>query len=433
MNNNKSLDDARVKALRADTPGCHQRIHLNNAGAALMPTDVFNAIRTHLELELRIGGYEAARRRAEMVDQFYDQLAKLLRCQRSEVGFVSSSTDGFAKIMTSIPWSTNDVIITTEEDYVSNQLAFLELVRRYQVRLIRTPRHERGGVDLEAFKELVEKEDPKLVAVTHVPTNSGLVQPIEEIGKICKDHGCWYVVDACQSVGQMPLDVQRIGCDFLTGSFRKFLRGPRGTGFIYVSTRALQAGLVPMFVDLQGASWSHPDRYEVQSTANRFEYWERPHAMLHGARVAIEYALQIGLGNIEKRVQHLANMLRKDLRKIKGVRVLDQGAKLCGIVSVGLPGWEPDQLIHTLEQEGINASVTYYEDARLDMARKDSAWTLRLSPHYYNSEEEMQRTVTVIRKLVQNPPNPKKEEKVPQQQSKQAPKKSNPPATQEEE
>lgn len=430
--NNKALDEARVKSLRADTPGCHQRIHLNNAGAALMPIPVFNAIRTHLELELRIGGYEAARRRAEMVDQFYEQLAKLLRCQAAEVGFVSSSTDGFAKAMTSIPWSTNDVIITTEEDYVSNQLAFLELVRRFQVRLIRTPRGEHGGVDLESFKELVEKEDPKLVAITHVPTNSGLVQPIEEIGEICKNHGCWYVVDACQSVGQIPLDVQKIHCDFLTGSFRKFLRGPRGAGFIYVSKRALQAGLVPMFVDLQGASWSHPDRYEVQTTANRFEYWERPHAILHGARVAIEYALHIGISNIEKRVQSLANMLRKDLRKIKGVRILDQGQKLCGIVSVAIPGWEPDPLIYALEEEGINASVTYYEDARLDMAHKESAWTLRLSPHYYNSEEEIHRTIATLNKLVSNPQAQKKEGKNAPKQKARPPRKEASPQEEEE-
>ena len=217
-----------VDGLRAETPGCAHRIHFNNAGAGLMPTPVLTAMVEHLELEARIGGYEAADARAAAVADFYDATGELLGCAASNVAFTANATDSFSRALSSIPFERGDTILTTEDDYISNQIAFLSLRKRFGVEVARMPTLPEGGADPDRAARLMDELRPRLVAVTHVPTSSGLVQPVAEIGRHCRARGVVYLVDACQSVGQLPLDVEAIGCDFLSATCRKFLRGPRG-------------------------------------------------------------------------------------------------------------------------------------------------------------------------------------------------------------
>ncbi len=229
--------------LRADTPGCAHRTHLNNAGASLPPLPVLRAMQNHLDLESRIGAYEAADEKAADIAGFYESIARLLNARPHNIAFATSATDAYARALSAVPLRPGDVILTTENDYVSNQIAFLALQKHRGIHLVRARDSEEGGVDIADFESLIKKCHPKLAAVTHVPTNSGLVQPVETIGKICREHEVWYLVDACQSAGQMTLDVEKIRCDFLSATLRKFLRGPRGAGFLFASDRALEAGL----------------------------------------------------------------------------------------------------------------------------------------------------------------------------------------------
>jgi selenocysteine lyase/cysteine desulfurase len=312
------------------------------------------------------------------------------------VAFTASATDAYNRALSSIPFQAGEVILTTNNDYVSNQIAFLQLQDRFGVQLVRAKDLPEGGVDPASVEELIKKHRPRLVAVTHIPTNSGLIQPVEAIGALCRQYDCLYLVDACQSAGQLPLDVQQIHCDFLTATFRKFLRGPRGAGFLYVSDRVLDLPIAPLFLDLHSATWPEADRYELADSAKRFENWERAYALVLGAKAAVEYALDIGLENIARQVQHNADYLRGKLARYDQLTVLDQGKKLGGIVTVYLPGQKPGIVKARLRAAGINTSTVFRGSALIDFDQKGVDWALRLSPHYYNTVEELDRAVAQL-------------------------------------
>ena len=378
-----------LSRLRDDTPGCIHRIHLNNAGAALPPRAVVQAMHDYLDLEAQIGGYEAADWRAEDIAGFYSSVAQMLQTPARNIAFAGSATDAYARALSAVPLREGEVVLTTENDYVSNQIAFLSLQKRLGIRVVRAADTPEGGVDVADLERLLKKHRPALVAVTHVPTNSGLVQPVEAVGRLCRAEGVWYLVDACQSAGQMPLDVTQIGCDFLAATFRKFLRGPRGAGFLYVSDRALDAGLEMLLPDMRGANWTAPDEYVAQPDARRYEYWEMSPALLLGSKAAVEYALEQGLEAIQERVVRLAATTRTMLADLPGVRVLDRGASLCGIVTAWRPDWQPQALLQHLAAQRINGRITTIGSAQLDFSRKGVGWALRISPHYYNTEAEI--------------------------------------------
>ena len=302
--------------------------------------------------------------------------------------------------MSAIPFRPGDAILTTENDYVSNQIAFLALQKRFGIKLLRARDTAEGGVDVADFEQLLKKHRPVLAAVTHVPTNSGLVQPVAEIGKICRAHGVWYLVDACQSAGQMALDVEKIGCDFLSATMRKFMRGPRGAGFLFASDRVLDAGLEMLLPDMRSADWTGADEYVTNPTAQRFEYWEMPPALVLGSKAAAEYALAVGMDWIENRVKMLADLTRQRLSELPGVQVLDKGPELCGIVTAHATHWDSKTLLEKLWAENINCRVSSLAVAQIDFPRKGVTWALRVSPHYYNTEEEVGRMVEVVGRVL---------------------------------
>ncbi|MEZ4893566.1 MAG: aminotransferase class V-fold PLP-dependent enzyme [Saprospiraceae bacterium] len=239
-----------IQELRDDTPGCKQRIHLNNAGASLPPQPVLQAMQQYLELESTIGGYEAVDLLHDELQGFYDAVAKMLGTQANNIAYAGSATDAYAKVLSSIPWQKGDVIVTSENDYSSNRIAFLALKKRFGVEIIPSLSVAISDAELADLESLIKNQPPKLLAISHIPTNNGLVQPVEAIGKILRNTETLYLVDACQSAGQMRLDVNTIGCDFLTATMRKFMRGPRGAGFLYASDRVFELGLEMMLPDM---------------------------------------------------------------------------------------------------------------------------------------------------------------------------------------
>jgi selenocysteine lyase/cysteine desulfurase len=389
-----------VEALRADTPGCGQVIHFNNAGAGLLAGPVLQVMLDHLRLEASIGGYEAAAARAGSVADFYASLADLLGARPGNIAFAASATHAYAKALSAIDFRPGDTVLTTRNDFVSNQIAFLALRRRHGVRIVHAPDHPDGsGVDVDAMAALMRAQRPRLVAATHVPTNSGLVQPIAEIGRHCRELDLLYLVDACQSVGQYPIDVQEIGCDLLTATCRKFLRGPRGSGFLYVSDRALAAGCEPLHIDMHGARWTAPDAYRPVDTAARFEEWEFPYATVLGCAAAVRYALRVGLEPVARRTPALAARLRERLADIPGVRTLDRGPAPAALVTFTIEGWQAVPFKAALDARGINSAVSYREFAQFDFGDKEVDWCLRLSPHYYNTEDEVDAVAAVVAEL----------------------------------
>ena len=389
-----------VTRLRADTPGCANRVHLNSAGASLMPGPVVDAIRAHLDLEVSIGGYEAESEASTEIAAAYEDVAQLLGTSASNIAFSEHATAAFVSALSAVRFRADDVVLTTRTDYVSNQIQYLSLAERFGVEVVRAPDSPEGGVDLGAMKELIHRRRPRLVAVTHIPTNSGLVQDVAAIGAICRAKEILYLVDGCQSVGQMPVNVEAIGCDFFSATARKFLRGPRGAGFLYVSDRALEAGLEPLFPDLRGADWVAPDLYQPAPDAKRFETWEFFWGLVRATGVAARYATDLGLDAIRDRSWGLADRLRSLLAGTEGVRTLDRGAELCAIVTASVEGWRPQDLVRELRARGINTTGQGSVDAVIDYDAKGVAGSLRISPHYFNTDEELATLVAALEELL---------------------------------
>jgi cysteine desulfurase / selenocysteine lyase len=391
-----AIDVARA---RRDTPGCATVLHFNNAGMALSPDCVLDAIVEHTRREGAIGGYEAAAEADEKVEHTYDALAALLHCDRTEVAVVENATRAWDMAFYAIPFQRGDRILTGRAEYASNYIAFLQVARRTGAEIEAVPSEPSGQISVTALEEALRRDGRvKLVAMTHVPTNGGLVNPAAEVGRRARAAGALFLLDACQSAGQRPLDVRELQCDMLSATGRKYLRGPRGTGFLYVRRDVLER-LEPPFLDLHAATWTAADRYEVRGDARRFENWEGNVAAKIGLGVAVDYALGWGLPAIQARVDGLARLLRERLAAVPGATVRDIGTDRCGIVTFTLDGRDPAAVRDALSARRMNTTITQAAATRLDMDARGLRDMVRASVHYYNTEEEIDRFVAAVAAL----------------------------------
>jgi cysteine desulfurase/selenocysteine lyase len=383
-----------LSAVRADTPACEDLLHFNNDGASLIPQPVYEAVIAHLNLEQRIGGYEAEDAASDTLADFYDAIAELLSCERDEIAYVENATRAWDMAFYSLPLEAGDQILTHSSEYASNYLAYLQQARRRGLEVDVVPSDAYGQIDVDALESMIT-DRTRLISLNHIPTQSGLVNPAEQVGEVASRHGIFYLLDACQSVGQMPVDVSRIKCDLLSVTGRKFLRGPRGTGFLYVRQSILDK-LDPPFIDLRSGNWIDRDRFELAPGAKRFENWESYVAGRIGLTHAVRYALNIGLNNIHPRVVELAAILRAELERIEGVTVNDPGEHKCGIVTFYKQDENAFVLADRLREHQINISVTTSASARLDSRFAEQQVFARASVHYFNSEEEVEQFCGII-------------------------------------
>ena len=383
-----------IPAVRAETPGAAFVTHFNNAGASLMPRPVLDTVTRYLEEETRLGGYETAAKRGEAIEAVYESLASLIGSSDSEIALADSATRAWDLAFTGMRFSEGDRILTTTSEYASNVIAFLQVAERAGVAVEVIPDRPTGEIDVDALDAMID-DRVRLIAINHVPTNSGLVNPAADVGRVANDHRVPYLLDACQSVGQMPIDVEEIGCDLLSATSRKFLRGPRGAGFLYVSERMLDQ-LDPMVLDLHGARWEASDRYEMRPDARRFELWERSPALVLGMGRAASYAMEVGLEQIWERVLELGEMLRRGLSDVEGVIVRDIGSVRGAIVTFTVAGHEAEAVKEALHAQAINVSVTTPYSARFDAESRNLPNLVRASVHYFNTEDEIDRLVAAV-------------------------------------
>ena len=439
-------------SVRADTEGVQNVIHLTAAGASLMPIPVVNRMLEHVKQEAAIGGYEAAAMAKDESEDVYRKVGNLLNCDPSEVALSDNATRSWSMIFYSLKFSRDDVILTSISEYGSNYIPFLQIAKRTGCKIIPVPNDKHGQLDVNILKSYVEdvyKDQVKLIAVTHIPTNGGLVNPATAIGAIANTNGIYYLLDACQSVGQVPLDVQEIKCDFLSGTSRKYLRGPRGIGFLYVNKEVCEQ-IEPVFLDIHSATWGGTAQYSpkdsqgaasakpaaaklapsqldsgdyfIRRDARRFETWESSIASQLAFGTAVEYATTIGVDNIYSHIKTLSSWLRTELGSIPGVSVMDLGQEKCGIVtwhvcldllqsSGGLPRDEVaferllsaqavKQALAEHKPRRINVTVTGATSTLLDAQNRELPELVRSSVSYYNTQEECMEMLSVLRQLV---------------------------------
>ncbi|MGB3467169.1 MAG: aminotransferase class V-fold PLP-dependent enzyme [Cyclobacteriaceae bacterium] len=390
------MNNFNIIQIRKDTRYCEDKIFLNSAGASLMPSVVVDHMKEYLDEEEKLGGYKLVEVREKEISEFYTEVGKLLNCQAKNVAFSFNATDAYSKALSAIEFESGDVILTTDDDYVSNQIAFMSLEKRHGVRFVKAKNLGNGDLDLVDFEKLIKTHQPKLVAVTHIPNNSGLIQDVEAIGDLCEKYDVLYIVDACQSAGQIPLDVKKIKCDFLSATGRKFLRGPRGTGFLYVSDKVLDSTMAPLFMDLRGATWTEKERFQISETAKRFEIWELPYAGLIGLKEAVKYATNIDLDVIRDRNSQLLERLAAKMKQVGGIKRFDKGSEKANIFTFQKEGVSQEALTGFLDKHHVFYSVATIHVARIDFEKKGIDWAVRISPHYFNTEEEMDRLATIV-------------------------------------
>jgi cysteine desulfurase / selenocysteine lyase len=391
-----------VDRARADTPGCDLVVHLNHAGASLVPRPVLDAQIEWLQAEARTGGYELAADREAEHRATYDEVAALIGAERDEVALAENATFGWHQAFWSLPLRPGDRILTCAVEYASSYLSYLQAERRRGVTVEVVPDDEHGQLSVDALARLLDdgRSPVGLVAVTHVPTNGGLVNPVADVGALCRQAGVPFLLDACQSVGQMPVDVNEIGCDLLSATGRKFLRAPRGTGFLYVRRSLLERldrlGAEPAFLDLLGADWVAPGRYELRQDARRFENWESNLAAVAGLRAAVGYAMAWGLDAIAARVGTVAESLRARLAEVAAIRVHDLGRRRSGIVTFSVDGVAAGEVRNRLRAQGINVSVSEPSSTRLDAERRRLPPLVRASVHYVTTDAELDRLTGAV-------------------------------------
>ncbi|MBT8242042.1 MAG: aminotransferase class V-fold PLP-dependent enzyme [Acidimicrobiia bacterium] len=384
-----------INTIRAETPGCSSVTHLNNAGSSLPPAVVLDAVVDYLETEARIGGYEIAADRAGELDSVYTNAAALLGGQPENWAFVESATRAWNAAFSSLRFRPGDRVVTTKAEYPSNMGGLLRAREIQGVEIVVAPDDEHGQVDVAALESMLD-DRTRLVSVTHVPTQGGLINPAAGIGEVLRDTPILYQVDTCQSVGQLPVHVDEIGCDILSFTGRKFIRGPRCTGMVWANDAALAQMSTPAGVDMQGSSWTDPMTIEPFDTARRFEPYEVFFAGKVGLAVALEYAASVGIDNIAARNSELAARLRNGLSELPGVVVRDKGIDRSAIVTFTVECCDPPEIQASLRSQGINVSTSTEASARLDFPERGLQQVVRASVHYFNTDDEIDAVIDAI-------------------------------------
>lgn len=392
-----------IETIRAQTPGLDHGIHLLACGSSLMPQPVIDAILSHTMLETQIGGYEAHDARRDMLNATYDSVARLVNARPNEIALLDNATAAWCHAFYALPLRRGDRILTCEAEYAANYVAYLQRQKRDGIIIDVIPSDVDGALDLDALKSMLD-ERVKLISITWVPTNGGLVNPAEAVGKIAAEHNIAYLLDACQAIGQMPVDVEKLQCDFLSATARKFLRGPRGSGFLYVREKWLgdaKNNLEPAMIDHFAAPWVERDAYQLRPDARRFENWENNYALRAGLKAACDYALDIGLETIQKRAWELTDRLRQQLSELPGATLCDIGTKKCAIVSFTIDDLEPRPSVAALRKKDIFIGASSPDSTRLDSERRHLPTMLRAAPHYFNNEDDLDQLIAALRDLKQ--------------------------------
>ncbi|AEV98053.1 aminotransferase V [Niastella koreensis] len=394
----KPLTEAEIQAIRAETAGTAARIHLNNAGASLPPDVVIKTMVDFLREEALLGGYEIEAKYRTQLDHTHELIAQLINANRDEIALVENASAAWDLAFNGLHFEPGDEVIVSEMEYISNVLGLLNAQKMNGIVIKVIPNNAAGIFPLHELEAAIT-DKTKLIAVTHIPSTAGNVLPAAAIGEIARKHNVLYLLDACQSVGHVPVDVQAIGCDLMAVTGRKYLRGPRGSGFLYVR-QSIQDKLRVLFFDGRTVTKVTQQDFIVRADARRFEWYEKNPAIVLGLQKAVEYLLNIGIDRVWQRIRYIADLFRERLREIDGIVVHDQGDVLCGIVTFSATGIAAKDIRAKLATKNINVHIGLAHSTLYYMNRKGLNDIVRASVHYYNTEEEIEMVCRELRTLL---------------------------------
>ena len=392
------FNESEIQNIRGQAKGIAHHTHFNNAGASLPPDVVVEAVVNYLQEEALFGGYETEAKYTDQLERVYDLIATLINAERDEIALVENASTGWAVAFNGIDFKPGDEIITSEVEYATNFIGFLHAKKMFGVEIRVVASDAEGNLPAQAIEDAITTKT-KLIAITHIPSSVGVMTPIIAIGNIARKHGILYMVDACQTVGHAPIDVKAIQCDILSVTGRKYLRAPRGTGFLFVR-KEVQDSITPTMMDGHTAQWISQTEFKPRNDARRYELYEKNRALILGLGKAIEYALGLGIDRIWQRIQTLSASLRAQLATIDGVQVMDMGLEKCGIVTFRIAGRDHQKIKDALVAQNIFISVARGSNALLYMQKNGLTTVLRSSVHYYNTEEELTLLCNALKNII---------------------------------
>lgn len=392
------LTASTIEALRAQTPGTQTTVHFNHAGASLPSAATLQAIQAHLQREATQGPMEAGVASRELTEKARALAARLLNADPAEVALTGGNSPGWGAAFAALePWLPGDRILVGRHEWGGNLAVMRLKAQRAGATLETIPSDDSGCVDAQALEAMLD-ERVRLIALTWLPANGGLINPAAAVGSVARRHGIPYFVDAAQAVGQLPVDVAQIGCDVLSGAGRKALRGPRGTGLLYVR-RGFLDQLTPAFVDTHSAPLGADGEPVLRPDAARLESAEASLALRCGLANALQEALDIGLPAIRARIDATAESLRTELAAIPGITVLDQGRERSGLVSFNVAGQDAVSVQRAMAAQGVTVGSNGVPYTPLDMQVRGLTQIARASVSYLTNDAEIDRLLQALRAL----------------------------------
>ncbi|MBC3233478.1 MULTISPECIES: aminotransferase class V-fold PLP-dependent enzyme [Pseudomonas] len=386
-----------VQHLRDETPGCQSGIvHFNHAGASLPSQATLDAIIEQLQREARDGPMEAGEHGAVLAEKARRAAAQLLNAPASSIAFASSGSTAWSMAFQALgPWQPGDRILVGRHEWGGN-LASMELAVQAGARVEVIPCDDSGAACPLALQAMIDAR-VKLIDLTWLPANGGLINPAQAIGEVARRHAIPYFIDAGQAVGQVPVDVQALHCDVLKSAGRKHLRGPRGTALLYVRGDFLER-LSPAQRDVFSAPWTDQG-FDLRNDARRFETSETSFALLAGLGNALQEMNRLGIERVWERVSRTSERIREALRGMAGVTLHDLGTRQSGLIAFNLAGWDAFELKRRLGLKRINIGANGVAYTPLDMQARGLESVARVSVSPLNNDHDIELLLAALREL----------------------------------
>jgi cysteine desulfurase/selenocysteine lyase len=376
--------------------------YLNNAGASLMSRLTMDSVVKHLSLECEVGAYRAATMREAEIDSFYELSAKLIGAPSAScIAFMDSASRAWNMALYAVPLCNGDEIVTLSSEFGTNLVSIFHYASKVGANVTVLECDRSGDFDMSELRAALER-GARLVAISHVSAHGSIVNPVQEIGALVAKYRAIYLVDGCQAAGQMNIDVVKIGCDAYTATGRKWLRGPRGTGFLYVKA---DSSMSPLYVDLASADLAlggdgKPSGVTITRGARRFELWERSIASMIGLKVAISQYLALDRDDAHAKMRSASLALRKCISGNSNLQLLGKETSESSIVGFyPLAPSREDAITKAFKASDVQVSTMGAWDCPLHFPKNGVSSIFRLSPHYYTEHDTLDLAKSVIQSL----------------------------------